>query len=350
MAEISRELFDQQRHPRFGTSNPERMNLAFWEWMIRGPESLPPNGKRGFEKAGWSLQDGKLKSAYGPYRVRQLFNLPLVHDDGPIWTFERMGASQTELTDGRIVCVGGEHEDFYDPDFCIYNDVVVLGPADEIEIYGYPKDIFPPTDFHSAILIENHLFIVGRLGYKGERRFGITPVYRLDLSDYHIEEIATSGDMPGWIFKHNARSGFDGIIVVEGGQVIQERNGEELYRQNVEEYALDIQSGVWRQLTHRNWRQFQVRPEDRKLLVLESRPKPKDLLPASIDHKVLACDDWMGARIAVNGVPFDLKVGASKVKVLIEGELDANAAEKIIDEIRQRTEKAVGRRCRVDEL
>jgi hypothetical protein len=58
----------------------------------------------------------------------------------------------------------------------------------------------------------------------------------------------------------------------------------------------------------------------------------------------------VGARIAVNGVPFDLKVGASNVKVLIEGELDAIAAEKIIDEIRQRTEKAVGRRCMVDEL
>jgi hypothetical protein len=33
-------------------------------------------------------------------------------------------------------CIGGEHEDYYDPDVHIYNDVVVLGPGGEIEIYG----------------------------------------------------------------------------------------------------------------------------------------------------------------------------------------------------------------------
>ena len=36
--EITREQFDQQWRPRFGLANPERMQLAFWEWMIRGPE------------------------------------------------------------------------------------------------------------------------------------------------------------------------------------------------------------------------------------------------------------------------------------------------------------------------
>lgn len=37
---ISREIFDQQRLPRFGKSNPERMTQAFWEWMIRGDGEL----------------------------------------------------------------------------------------------------------------------------------------------------------------------------------------------------------------------------------------------------------------------------------------------------------------------
>jgi len=39
----------------------------------------------------------------------------------PIWCFKRVGNTRTRLPDGRIICVGGEHEDFYDPDFCIYN-------------------------------------------------------------------------------------------------------------------------------------------------------------------------------------------------------------------------------------
>jgi len=28
---------------------------------------------------------------------------------------------RNQLPDGRLVSVGGEHEDYYDPDFCIYN-------------------------------------------------------------------------------------------------------------------------------------------------------------------------------------------------------------------------------------
>ena len=50
MTEISRELFDQQRRPRFGNANPERMTLAFWEWMIRGGEATPATGEIGLEE------------------------------------------------------------------------------------------------------------------------------------------------------------------------------------------------------------------------------------------------------------------------------------------------------------
>src|ERR1700758_3010842 len=99
MGKITKEEFEQQCRPRFGIANPERMQLAFWEWMIRGEESPSWEGKRGLATLGWSLQDGKLKSSYGPYRARQLFNVPLDREDGPIWTFERMGATQTALPD-----------------------------------------------------------------------------------------------------------------------------------------------------------------------------------------------------------------------------------------------------------
>jgi hypothetical protein len=119
--EITREIFDQQRRPRFGAANPERMQLPFWEWMIRGEDQSRTED----DETDIIMRDGKLKSPYGPYRARDLFNVPLVREDGPIWTFDRMGATRTELSDGRIVCIGGEHEDWYDPDFHIYNDVVV---------------------------------------------------------------------------------------------------------------------------------------------------------------------------------------------------------------------------------
>src|SRR4051794_32167387 len=119
--EISRELFDQQRRPRFGTANPERMRLAFWEWMIRGGGGPAAEHEGFLGRIGLITRNGVLKSTYGPWRARDLFNVPVDREDGPIWTFDRMGQTRTELPDGRLVCVGGEHEDYYDPDFCIYN-------------------------------------------------------------------------------------------------------------------------------------------------------------------------------------------------------------------------------------
>jgi hypothetical protein len=72
--------------------------------------------------------------------------------------------------DGRVVYLGGEHKDSYDPDFFIYNDVVVFGPKDRIEVYGYPKEIFPPIDFHTASVFGNRIIIFGGLGYPDARR------------------------------------------------------------------------------------------------------------------------------------------------------------------------------------
>jgi hypothetical protein len=80
--EISREVFEQQRHPRFGNANPERMQLAFWEWMVR--------------------------QTLGPYEVRGRFDAMPDRVEGPVWTFDRMGATRTALPEGREVCVGGE--------------------------------------------------------------------------------------------------------------------------------------------------------------------------------------------------------------------------------------------------
>lgn len=61
--------------------------------------------------------------------------------------FRRFGRSSTLLADGRLVLIGGEHEDSYDSDFCIYNDVVVRHPDGRLEVFGYPKEVFPRQTF-----------------------------------------------------------------------------------------------------------------------------------------------------------------------------------------------------------
>jgi hypothetical protein len=202
-----------------GTANPSIMDKPFWKYMIaRGgsaysarrllhnKEDLAKGGK--FEHAkcsDWSLD--------------------------PVWCFSRFGGTVTKLPDGRFVHIGGEHEDYYDSDFCIYNDVVVItvpqlsNPApsstpgddilkdceiplsriiapEDITIYGYPLHVFPPTDFHTSTYIcdprsgKEFIYIIGGLGYEGSASRHQTDVYRLDLSNFGIQRLETVGAKP----------------------------------------------------------------------------------------------------------------------------------------------------------
>lgn len=183
--------------------------MVFWEWMIRGAGEV----SRAREESSFR--------GFGPHHARNVFKASRSTEDGPVWTFVRYGATRTQLPDGRVVCVGGEHEDFYDPDFCIYNDVVVFNSSNQLEIYGYPAEVFPPTDFHTTTLVQNQLFIVGSLGYHDTRHIGKTPVHIVDLSGYRISKMHTSGEAPGWIHEHAAE--FDpngGIQFDKDGNVV----------------------------------------------------------------------------------------------------------------------------------
>lgn len=352
---ITKDLFDQQRRPRFGNANPERMQLAFWEWMIRGEDtSASPDDDNSFADIGQMMRDGKLKSVYGPYRARDLFHIPPNRDDGPIWTFDRMGRSTTELPDGRLIHVGGEHEDFYDPDFCIYNDVVVFGPpgaseSDEsIEIYGYPKEIFPPTDFHTATLDAHRIVIVGCLGYKSARRPGFTPVYALDTADYAISPLPTTGEMPGWISKHLASVDTPGVITVRGGEIANAGNGKHHFRRNVEDYALNLASGLWTRLTNRNWLQFSIRLKGGQHLPLDGRPKPASLVPRNATP--MPCEQYRGARFAFQGVPVSLAVHLWSIDIICEGDLPERQAFEMAEEIRLKTEAALKDSCVLEQI
>ena len=81
-----------------GTATPSFMHNPFWKYMV-------------FEGiSAWSA-----RTAFSTF-PEVTFEL-----DRPVWSFRRWGATRTKVPDGRVICIGGEHEDFYDPDFCIYN-------------------------------------------------------------------------------------------------------------------------------------------------------------------------------------------------------------------------------------
>lgn len=160
-----------------------------------------------------------------------------------VWTADRFGQSTTRLADGRWVQIGGEHEDFYDPDFVIFNDVVLHAPNGDLRIFFYPESVFPPTDFHSATLVEDSIWIIGGLGYQGKRLLGVTPVYRLCLEDFTITKVDVSGDEPGWISRHSAVVN-DSVITVSGGDVYCGAHHKDM----AGSYEFDIKTCTW---THR---------------------------------------------------------------------------------------------------
>lgn len=217
--------FREDRSPRFGSQNPERMDCPFWKDMIS--TGLPA------------------------YAARSKYNANDVYEGtGPVWCYDRFGSSLTPLRDGRFVQIAGEHEDFYDPDFYIYNDVVIHDGKGNAEIYGYPRDVFQPTDFHSATLCADGIYIIGCLGYGDQRQAGVTPVYRLTLESWEIESIKTTGDAPGWIHRHHAEHDPERNVIRIAGGEIQDlaADGETLMAPNNQNYELDLKRLEWRRV------------------------------------------------------------------------------------------------------
>ena len=177
---VTKELYSRWRSPRLGKANPERMNNPVWEWLV--------------------------KTRINAFQANDVLSGPSPFQSGPGWCFDRMGQSSNSLPDGRVIFIAGEHEDSYDPDFYIYNDVVIQHPDGRIDLFGYPREIFPPTDFHSATVMGDQIIIIGNLGYPNDRHPDKTQVLSLNLKSFEISTVNTSGEMPVNPAGHFARS------------------------------------------------------------------------------------------------------------------------------------------------
>lgn len=210
---LSRYDFEANRSNRPGRSNPEPFLPAFWSEQMRDSQ---------YSKLKWL--------GYEPDR------------DKPVWSFSRFGRTATVLPDGRLVLVAGEHEDHYDPDFCIYADVTVVGTDGTLEHFIYPEDVFPPTDFHSATLVGHQIWLIGCLGYPKNRKDNQTQVLCLNVDDFSISAVPTSGEAPGWIHGHRATLTEDGILIM-GGKI------EPGYRDNEATFRLNTDTLCWSEIS-----------------------------------------------------------------------------------------------------
>ena len=213
-----RSTFLHWRTPRRGQANPERLTNPVWQWA--------------------------LETQTQAHTLNDLFDGPNPYTDGPCFSGDRWGNNQLTLPDGREVWIGGVHEDFYDPDFFIYNDIVVR-TGDDLEIYGYPTDLFPPTDYATATLVGDQIVLIGNLGYV-ESRADVPPqVLLIDTTSWAITPWECGGEDPGWICMHTARLSPNGrSIFVEGGSRFLSTDQE--LQPNEDLFELDLQARDWR--------------------------------------------------------------------------------------------------------
>jgi hypothetical protein len=54
-----------------------------------------------------------------------------------------------------------------------------------------------------------------------------------------------NGDNPGWIYDHNARLVGSGVIMVLGGKICQEIDGEEQHVENKDQFTLNLSDMTW---------------------------------------------------------------------------------------------------------
>ena len=215
---ISKEEYQYWRHPRYGVSNPQKIKSKVWEYGVVSKKSA--------------------------YELSKEFGFDDNFDTKPSWSYDRFGRAIIFLNDGREIHIAGEHEDYYDPDFFIYNDVTVINPDDSIDFYLYPKDIFRPTDFHTASLIDNKIYIIGNLGYEENIKYGYTQVYELDLKDFSIKEIESKGQMPGWIHEHDARVIDKDKIEINGGLIMCSPDSGLI--KNRDNWIFDTKTHIWK--------------------------------------------------------------------------------------------------------
>jgi len=354
---ISKKEFLEWRSPRYGRKNPTKVVSKVWEYAVCSRESA--------------------------YWINKKFNGPSSFDSSACWTFDRFGKSLTIMPDGREIHIAGEHEDYYDPDFYIYNDVIVVNPDDSIEFYNYPKELFPPTDFHSATLVDDKIVIIGNLSYPDFREIGKTQVLILDTNSYKINKAETKGVQPGWIHKHIAVLSEDKkSITINKGYIVY--NNDEAPIENFNEWRLDLTTWQWEQLSNKQYKIFEFKREDESfnslfklrqaLFSLEAGWKKeyqkelknlkkelgfepnvamvKELyLPSDIKYRIISNETFGDEiKIEIKGTIVRYKEDIHSIIMTVEGDLDDTIIENINIQVAKKLTALEGKRYIVREL
>jgi hypothetical protein len=337
--EVTCELFLEWRDARRGAFPGEVMTNPVWRWLI--------------------------DSNISAYRGNDHFKGPSSYGGNAGWCFNRFGRSLTTLSDGTTIVIAGEHEDHYDPDFFIYNDVVIARPNGEIEILGYPEDHFPPTDFHSATLIDGELILIGNLSYSLQRQIGETQVFTYGIATKRFRRIVTSGEAPGWISRHEARLDERNGIIVQGGKIDHgpDHGG---YLENFDSWRLNLDDWSWERLTYQPVGRWEFVREDGDACQLfpkrmarmtqlvgisGGRPDTLEfdgelldrLYDPLVPHEAVVDHDWSErTRYVIDGVPLHFNEETRSILLTVVGGLPTAMMDNYVNAVRDRLAELEG--------
>ena len=322
---ITREEYVAQCRHRFGVGNPERMKVAAWEWMVRTRAS-------GFD----------VVTEFGT-------DLPgKVPWTGPWWFFRRQGDTRTRLDDGRVLCLGGDYEEYDDSHWMEYNDVVVLRLANgehdvsltsgEVEIYGYPSDVFSPRRHHGAVSVGDWLYVIG--GYDNERQSSVagmgTDVWRVSLHDYRAERVATVGEAPGRVYGHHVTyDAKQGAILARGGrkQMYPDLQNDP-FQCGV--HALHLDEMRWEMVSVSDTRRWFLYVRGGEIGEGAGERTRETFLPKSVAYRELQSQEYFGMwrhDIEIDGTRVRAAPGSNGIVLAFEGELPREVVDAVVRDI-----------------
>lgn len=205
LAQVSPEEFLRAAVRRFGRMNPDLSHEPFWQAMV-ATHSDPFDARTELVTESWTLS----------FREKLMRRFGLTSEPSqlsPIWSNVRRGQSTTWLASGRVIQIGGTFGHEYSTDYCVYNDVIVHEAGKPARVFLYPCDVFPPTDFHTATVVGDWIYVIGALGYLTDRDPETCPIYRIHVLTMHIEKVTPTGDDPGRMFCHEA-------VRLEGNRIL----------------------------------------------------------------------------------------------------------------------------------
>ncbi|WP_213067261.1 hypothetical protein, partial [Acinetobacter sp. CFCC 10889] len=174
-------------------------------------------------------------------------------------------------------------EDYYFPDFDIYNDVTIKYLDGTCELWNYPEEQFPPVYAHSTIYDKNthKTYITGGLGSGDRQRQNVTEIYVLDLETKDIQKIEALGESPPCLHDHNTKIWNHDLIEIKGGYILHKG----IAIKNMYVWYFNLKTQTWLKQESEQYQQWVITPEigrylsfyDYRVLIKYEKEDPQSL-------------------------------------------------------------------------